>query len=83
MKKGVSTVLKVLAGGIVGAVATGTAIGRMVEKDGKDSLFNKVLSYYFIYDQWLSLHQRGKTLVEYFEEKGYKTVAIYGLKELG
>lgn len=83
MKKGVSTVLKVLAGGIVGAAATGTAIGRMMEKNGKDSLFNKVLSYYFIYDQWLSLHQQGKTLVKYFEENGYKTIAIYGLKELG
>ena len=35
------------------------------------------------FDQWLRIRQEGKTLVEYFEKNDYKTVAIYGMKELG
>ena len=35
------------------------------------------------FDQWLRIHQEGKTLVEYFRQNQYQTVAIYGMKELG
>lgn len=85
MKKGISKVISVLVGGAAGAVAGGVAIGRVMGKNAKekDEVFKKVLSYYFLYNQWLSVHQQGKSLVDYFKKNGYKTVAIYGLKELG
>lgn len=85
MKKGISKAVSVLVGSAAGAVAGGTAIGNMMGKKvkEKEKWFQKILSYYFIYNQWLSLHQQGKSLVEYFEKNGYKTVAIYGMKELG
>ena len=35
------------------------------------------------FDQWLRIRQEGKTLVDFFEKNDYKTVAIYGMKELG
>ena len=35
------------------------------------------------FDQWLQIRQEGKTLVEYFTRNGFKTVAVYGMKELG
>ena len=35
------------------------------------------------YSKWLTLKQQGKSLVQYFERNQYKTVAIYGMKELG
>lgn len=85
MKRGVSKAISVLVGGAAGAVVGGTAIrnqmGKTVKK--KEDFSQKILSYYFIYNQWLTLHQQGKSLVEYFEKNGYKTVAIYGMKELG
>lgn len=85
MRKGISKAISVLVGGAAGAVAGGTAIGKMMGKNAreKDEVFRKVLSYYFLYNQWLSIRQQGKSLVDYFEKNGYKTVAIYGLKELG
>lgn len=43
----------------------------------------KVHALYMAFDQWLRIHQEGKTLVEYFRQNQYQTVAIYGMKELG
>ena len=85
MKKGMHKAISLLVGGMAGVAAGGAAIGKVLKKESKekDELFRKVLSYYFIYDQWLSVRQGGKSLVNYFEQNGYKTVAIYGLKELG
>ena len=34
-------------------------------------------------NQWLVLKQEGKSLEQYFIENGYKTVAIYGMGEMG
>ena len=44
---------------------------------------DKQNSYYSVLNQWLSLRQRGKSLSTYFECSGYKTIAIYGMKDLG
>ena len=68
MKKGVTTLLAALTGGIVGA---GTATNLWKRK------------FYNTLNQWLKLRQEGRSLVEYFEKNEYKTVAIYGMKELG
>lgn len=81
MKKGIGKVISVLVGGAAGAVAGGAVMGKKVKE--KEDFSQKILSYYFIYNQWLGLHQQGKSLAEYFEKNGYKTVAIYGMKELG
>ena len=43
----------------------------------------KVHALYMAFDQWLRIHQEGKTLTEYFNQNQYQTVAIYGMKELG
>ena len=34
-------------------------------------------------NQWLALKQEGKSLETYFLENGYKTIAIYGMGEMG
>ena len=34
-------------------------------------------------NQWLILKQEGKSLIEYFNKNGYKSVAIYGMGEMG
>lgn len=85
MKKGFSGVFSTLAGMAVGAVAGGVAAGTTSSKKIKEMADGhaKVHMLYMAFDQWLHVRQEGKTLVEYFEKQGYKTVAIYGMKELG
>lgn len=85
MKKGFGGVLSTLAGMAVGAVAGGVAAGTTSSKKIKEMAEGhaKVHELYMAFDQWLRVRQEGRTLVEYFEKQGYKTVAIYGMKELG
>lgn len=43
----------------------------------------KLNEFYFIMLQWLRVHNEGRSLANYFIKNGYRTVAIYGMKELG
>lgn len=85
MKKGFGGVCAALvgmmAGAIAGGAATGSASSKRINELTEGHL--KVHELYMAFDQWLRVRQEGKTLVEYFERQGYKTVAIYGMKELG
>jgi hypothetical protein len=85
MKKKSNEVFSTLAGMAVGAVAGGVAAQKVSSKKIKELLegHKKVHELYMAFDQWLRIRQEGKTLVEYFEKNNYKTVAIYGMKELG
>lgn len=85
MKRGFGGVLSTLVGMTAGAVAGGVAAGSVSSKRIKELTEGhmKVHELYMAFDQWLRVRQEGKTLVEYFEKQGYKTVAIYGMKELG
>ncbi|MCM1211806.1 MAG: hypothetical protein NC318_09395 [Blautia sp.] len=85
MKKGFGGVFSTLAGMTVGAVAGSVAAGTASSKKIKEMAEGhvKVHELYMAFDKWLQVRQKGKTLVEYFEKQGYKTVAIYGMKELG
>lgn len=81
MKKAVTTLLAALAGGAAGA---GAVSGVWKEKCAKsDDWVGKLVEFYNILNNWLMLKQEGKSLVEYFEKNQYKTIAIYGMKELG
>lgn len=44
---------------------------------------NKFKSYYELLEQWVLIKQRGKNLQEYFNQHGYKKIAIYGMGNLG
>lgn len=85
MKKRFSGVFSTVAGMAAGAVAGGIAARSVSSKKIKEMAEGhaKVHELYMAFDQWLRVRQEGKTLVEYFEKQGYKTVAIYGMKELG
>lgn len=43
----------------------------------------KFKSYYEILNVWLDIKQKGGSLEKYFIDNGYKTIAIYGMGELG
>lgn len=81
MKKSIIALL----GGITGAVAGGIFAGKACSKkiEIKTDKINKFKSYYNMLNLWLILKQQGKTLEQYFADNGYKTIAIYGMGEMG
>ena len=34
-------------------------------------------------NQWVSNHQKGKSLISYFEKNNYKKIAVYGMNYIG
>lgn len=85
MKKGTTTVISTLFGAAVGAIAGGTAVKTSSSKEieKKNETLAKFHVFYSAFDRWLQIYQEGGTLAEYFKKNNYKTVAIYGMKELG
>ena len=77
--------------GLVGLAVMGENLVLNMESRGFTvAVFNrttekvdKFKSYYNMLNQWLLLKQQGKSLTKYFEDKGYKSIAIYGMGEMG
>ena len=69
------------AGGILGAAIADHLKKKKVNAIEETS--EKRREFYHVLVQWLALKQKGRSLAEYFEKNNYKTVAIYGMKELG
>lgn len=44
---------------------------------------DKMEELYCSLNYWLEIKQRGNSLIPYFEERNIKSIAIYGMKELG
>lgn len=81
MKRGIISVVSLGVGIIVGAIA---AIKNGNEKQEKaKKMSDKHLDLYLLMDQWVAVKQEGKNLSEYFERKGYKSIAIYGMSYVG
>ena len=74
-------VISFLSGSIVGAIG----IGKYAQKNIGDSYkkTNKFKNYYSVLTQWLTLKQKNQSLEKYFIDNGYKTIAVYGMGELG
>lgn len=70
-----------MATGLVGAVAAGKGLNRRVE--GEHQLAEKHLRIMVALDQWVAVKQEGKNLAAYFEKKGHRRIAIYGMSYLG
>lgn len=68
--------------GLAGGVA---ALSSYMEKQKNlaNEEINKYKDYFVIFCQWLEQKQKGKSLEEYFIKKGYHSIAIYGMGELG
>ena len=56
-------------------------LNEILEK--KRDIDEKWSEFYVILNQWWLIKQNGHSLVEYFEKKSIKSVAVYGIKELG
>lgn len=81
MKKVMLALIAFLTGGASGFYASREMNKKLITK--KDEKIEKFKSYYEMLNEWFYLKQRGKTIVEYFEKKGIKKIAIYGMGEMG
>lgn len=81
MKKGTMTGLSLLLGASTGAAAVG--LKQRKRNTATDDLLQKMGEFYKLLLKWLEIEQKGKSIRSFFTENGYRTVAIYGMKELG
>lgn len=81
MKKGFIAVLST----IIGAMAGGVGVFCLKEKQIqlKNKKVDKFKDYYHLLNQWLIHKQEGKCLEQYFIDNNYKSIAIYGMGEVG
>lgn len=81
MKKGIIALLSAVIGVTVGGIGIECLRGK--QDDANLNKINKFKGYYQILNQWLALSQEGKSVALFFEERGYKDIAIYGMGEMG
>ncbi|MDO5572620.1 MAG: hypothetical protein Q4G60_01430 [bacterium] len=81
MKKGTVAALSAIIGAVAGAAGSGYLSGKQIEQ--KAGKVDKFKGYYNMLNQWLVLKQEGRSLVDYFKSNHYKTIAIYGMGEMG
>lgn len=81
MKKGLIGALSAMAGVAAGVSVAGQTLGKTVEKNKLMS--DKHLALFLMMNQWVKVKQEGKNIASYFEENGYKKIAIYGMSYAG
>lgn len=81
MKKGVIAVISAACGAVVSAAGIVKAMQGQIDR-WKDASW-KYMDLYLMMDQWVKVKQEGKNLSEYFEARGYKKIAIYGMSDVG
>lgn len=81
MKKLTIAGLSALLGASAGAVAVSSV--QRPKTIQKADHTRKMTEFYRLLIEWLRIKQEGKSLVSFFIQNDYKTVAIYGMKELG
>lgn len=81
LKKGISIIVLAFVASIVGAV-----VGIKKEKvntEKQREYAQKHLAIMQVFNEWLAVKQKGKSIEEYLLANNVKTVAIYGLSYLG
>lgn len=81
MKKCLGVILGVIAGAIAGVALTNKVNQNKISDELKK--VDKFKGYYNMLLQWIDIKQEGKSLSEYFVRNNYKTIAIYGMGEMG
>ena len=81
MKKSIVSILSLLTGAAIG----GGVVGKKLSLKAKKSkgYADKHLASFLMMNQWVKVKQEGKKLSTYFEQNGYKKIAIYGMSYAG
>lgn len=81
MKKCMIKLVLLLTGACFGGYLCYRLSAVSVKNQSDDLVKNQL--YFDTLNQWLSLSHCGHSLEDYFKERGYQNIAIYGLGELG
>lgn len=81
MRKKANMLLCIFIGAIAGTAVSGRILGKAADKVKKMS--DKHLELYLLMNQWVAVKQEGKNLSDYFRNKGYQNIAIYGMSYIG
>lgn len=81
MKKGTGACLSLLLGAATGAAAV--EFQQKKRNAETNDLLQKMGEFYKLLLKWLEIEQKGISIRSFFIENGWKTIAIYGMKELG
>ncbi len=81
MKKGILGLVTTIMGAAAGAATMNYLKGKKLSE--KAEKVDKFKGYYNLLNQWLVNKHEGKSLDRYLLEQGYKSIAIYGMGELG
>lgn len=55
----------------------------LISEDKQRDLERKLYEFYFLLTKWMMAREKDKTIGDYLENNSIKTIAIYGMKELG
>lgn len=80
MKKSISEVLNIILG--FGLIILLVQRFRKYKSTGKSGS-GKMEVYYHLMDKWMKLKEEDKSIADYMEQHEYKSVAIYGLGDIG
>lgn len=81
MKKSILSLCSAMIGLVAGMGIASNFMGK--SNKNKNDLSEKHLALFLMMNQWVKVKQEGKNLKEYFEKKGYKKIAIYGMSYAG
>ncbi len=81
MKKIVISAFSALTGAIVGICIFRKRM--LIRLKKIQALSDKHLSLFLMMTQWVKIRQKNKILTEYFERKGYRNIAVYGISYAG
>ncbi len=81
MRKGMIGIISAIGGAAAGVTAVSGMLGSKVKENHKKS--DKHLALFLMMNQWVKVKQEGKNLASYFEQEGYKKIAIYGMHYAG
>lgn len=85
MKNKVKSISAFLLGGIAGSITGASVIGTKMKKkvQTQRTYAQKHLLIMQVFNQWMIDKQEGKSLAMFFNDNGYKKIAIYGMSYLG
>lgn len=78
-------VVGILLGILVGWLVTKSHMKKEmgIKVRRKEALSNKHLTLFALTCEWLYIRQKGKSLIAFFEDNEFKTIAVYGMSYLG
>ena len=87
--KVIKAIMSFGVGVIIGACVTAYLFKDKVVKiykgeiNSEKNMSRKHLDLYMMSNQWVRVHQEGKSIADYLKKKGYRTIAIYGMSYAG